>query len=41
LTAFEIHGPASMGFAGVPGNVIKFAVAAENGFGWLHGNGFF
>jgi len=38
--AFETHGPAAVGPASVPGDVIKFAFSADDGFAWLHGSGF-
>jgi hypothetical protein len=37
--AFETHGPAAMGPAGVPGDVIKDAFSADDGFAWRHDNG--
>lgn len=37
--AFEIHGPAAVGLARVPGNEIKFTFTADDGRLGLHGNG--
>lgn len=37
--AFETHGPAAVGPARVPSDVIKFASSADDGFAWIHGNG--
>lgn len=38
--AFEIHGPAAVRPASVPGDVIKPAFAADDRFVWLHDNRF-
>ena len=36
--AFKTHGPAAVGPAGVPGDVVEYAFPADDRFAWLHGN---
>ena len=38
--AFETHGPAAVGPAGVPSDVIVVAFSADDGVERLHGSGF-